>query len=318
MSINSQPTIAIGTSASNLDIYIRDTATNELITPSGITYDIYDPANTPVVSGVNGTYVSLGRYSASGTVIPNGFVVGEGWAINWNVILEGGVFGTFIQNFCTTLPTLSASFSSTLEEVSTIYDRVRLDLGDWDGQIFTDGILQRTLSKAIARVNRRLGLVELHSGSRPFYFYLYFTSALQRPKISVDLDTGMMTPDTDPYVDIVVLQMEEILLRAEATNFKRFNSNLGGTLSSGLVGITGEGVSVTNADGVKIAVSAGRYSARAKMFAEDVDRIAKEIERAIRDFRWRLSGSAGLNVTIPRYYYGAQYTAYNGYGGYPQ
>jgi hypothetical protein len=224
----------------------------------------------------------------------------------------------FSQPFCTTLPNLSASFSSGSEEASTIYDRVRLDLGDFGGQIFTDGILQRTLSKAIARVNRKLGLVELQTGSRPYYFYLYFTSAVNRPKIEVDLDTGNLTPDTDPYVDIIVLQMEEILLRAEASNFKRLNPSLGGAMSSGLVGVTGEGVSVTNADGVKIAVSPGRFSARAKMFAEDVERVSQEVERAIRDFRWRLSGSAGIDVTIPRYYYGAFYTTYNGYGGSPR
>lgn len=318
MATNGRPTIAIGASASDLDIYIRDVATSTLIDPSGITYDIYDPVNTPVVSGVSGTYVSLGRYSASGTIIPGGFVTGEGWRIDWNVILNGGVSGLFSQQFCTTLPTLSASFTDTAEDISTIYDRVRLDLGDINGQIFTDGILQRTLSKAVSRVNRRLGLVELQTGSRPFYFYLYFTSALQRPRIEVNLENGTMTPDTDPYVDIVTLQMEEILLRAEASNFKRFNSGLGGPLSSGLVGITGEGVSVTNADGVKIAVSAGRFSTRAKMYADDADRVSEEIKRAIRDFRWRLSGSAGLDVTIPRYYYGAYYTTYNGYGGSPR
>jgi hypothetical protein len=108
--------------------------------------------------------------------------------------------------------------------------------------------------------------------------------------------------------------MEELVLRAEMSNFKRLNPNLGGTLASGMAGATTEGVSVKNADGVTITVSPARFTTRAKLFMQDVERITEEVKLAIRDFRWRLSGAAGINVTIPRYYHG-YHTSYHGYGG---
>jgi len=316
MSINGQTTINIGSSAASLDIFIKDDA-DVAVDPSGIIFRIFDPLDAVVVTETSGNKVDVGRYNASGVTIPTTSPIGEGWRIDWSIVLAGGTSGTFSESFCTKTPGLSATFSSPTVDVETIYDRVRIDIGDPDGSIFTDGLLQRTLKKAIDRANRRLGLVDVESGNSSSHFFLFFNCSLRRPKIEVDLSTGVLTPNTDPYIDIIILQMEEILLRAEMSNFKRLNVLLGGTLASGVTSATKEGVSITNADGVKIAVAPGRFSARANMFKQDVDLISAEVERAIRDFRWRLSGNAGIDVTLPRYgSYGYGYGHGTGYAGY--
>lgn len=314
MSVNGQAIINVGSAATLLDIFVKDD-NDAFVDPSGVTFRIFDPLGSEVVTETTGGRVSLGRYNASGVTIPAGSPVGEGWRVDWSVVLTGGASGLFSESFCTKLPGLAATFSDPSVSVETIYDRVRIDVGDPDGQIFTNGLLQRTLQKAISRANRRLGLVDVQAGEGPSQFFLLFTGILNRPKIEVNLNTGVLSPDTDPYVDIIILQMEEILLRAEMSNFKRLNANLGGVLASGVVSAVNEGVSATNADGVKISIAPGRFTARANLFKADAEMIAEELKNAIRDFRWRLSGAAGIDVTIPRYGHFGHGTGYAGYNG---
>lgn len=312
MAVEGRPTINVGSAATALDIYVKDDQ-GAFVDPSGIIFRIFDPLAAIVVTETSGGKVSTGVYNASGVTIPAGSPIGEGWRIDWSVTLVGGASGTFAEAFCTKLAGLSASFSDPSVTVETIYDRVRLDVGDINGQIFTDGLLRRTLEKAIARANRRLGLVSIETGNSPSHFFLFFNSTLSRAKIEVNLTTGVLTPNTDPYIDIIIMQMEEIMLKAEMSNFKRLNVLLGGPLASGIAGAPNEGVSITNADGVKISVSASRYTARAKLFESDVKMIKEELDQAYRDFRWRLSGGAGIDVTMPRYGFYGYGTGYAGY-----
>jgi hypothetical protein len=314
MSIQGRQTVAVGAQPTNLDIFVEDGITQQLIDPSGIHFRIRDPLGVDVITTTSGNKLSIGHYNASGVTIPASSPIGEGWKIFWEVVAPGGGSGLFVEEFCTRSASLNATFSSRDVGVETIFDRVRIDVGDPDGRMLTNGLLTRYLEKSIARCNRRLGLVDLETGNTPFHFFLFFTSALSRPRLEVNLLTGIITPDTDPYVDIIIMQMEELVLRAEMSNFKRLNPNLGGSLASGIFGATTEGVSVRNADGVTISVSPVRFSTRAKLFMADVERISAEVKEAIRDFRWRLAGAAGVDVTIPRYGYNYG-TLYHGWGG---
>jgi len=293
--------LTVGAAATDLDIYTRAGQNGALTDPSGIKYRMFDPLGVEAVTETSGTKVSTGRYSASGTLIPAGFGLGENWEIRWDVTLPGGASGQFIEKFCVALPTLAASFANpTGNSVESLFDRVRVDLGDPDSMIFTDGFLRRTIKKAIARVNRRLGLVKVTSNSS-FIFLISFTSRSSTPVLTLDLTNGTIDPDTDPYADILVLQMEEILLQSETVALQRLNPGTAGVLGSGIQQVAGDGVSVTDADGVTISKAVGRLSHRADLAKFNLTNVSTMLETAIRDFRWRLAGGSGKDVTTPKW-----------------
>lgn len=294
--------LTVGAAATELDIFTRAGQNGALTDPTTILFRIFDPAGTEAVTETAGTKVNTGQYSASGAIIPTGFVLGENWQIRWDVILPGGASGQFVENFCVALPTLSASFANPVgNSVESLFDRVRVDLGDPDAMIFTDGFLRRTIKKAVSRVNRRLGLVQVTSNSS-FIFLIAFTSRVETPVLTLDLLNGTITPDTDPYADILVLQMEEILLQSETVALQRLNPNTAGVLGSGLQNINDEGVSVTDADGVSISKAVGRLSHRADLAKFNLQNISDLLEQAIKDLRWRLAGGTGKDVSVPRWF----------------
>ncbi len=302
--------LTVGTSAVELDIFI-DNGQGIATDPSDIRFRLFDPTGAEAVTEVEGTKVGVGRYTASGALIPTGFVLGEDWQIKWDVTLPGSISGQFVENFCVALPSLSASFADSSVTTETIFDRVRIDLADPDGKIFTDGLLRRTLEKAVARVNRRVGLVRVTQQSS-FIFLIAFTSSIQTPIIEVNIVNGTFTPDTDPYIDIVILQMEEILLKSELVALQRLNAATAGSFGSGVIGAEADGISVTDADGVQITTAVGRLNTRADLGKFNVNQITEEIEKAISDLRWRLAGGSGKNVTMPRFHR----FGYGGYGSY--
>jgi hypothetical protein len=306
--------LTVGSNASDLDIFITAGQNGIPTDPSGITFRIYDPTNALAVDTVAGNRVDLGRYNASGAIIPNGFVIGDNWQIKWDVVLFGGASGQFVEDFSVALPSLAASFSAnTPNNIESMFDRVRLDIGDPDGMIFIDGLLRRTLKKAVSRVNRRLGLVQVTSNS-DFIFLIAFISRVSTPVLTLDLQLGTISPDTDPYVDIVILQMEEILLTSELVAFQRLNAHTAGRFGSGIIGTAGDGVSVRNADGVTISKSVQRLTTRADLGKYNLDGIRKQLEEAIKDMRWRLAGGNGKDVAIPQYMRGRG-GAYGAFGG---
>jgi hypothetical protein len=294
--------LTVGAAAVDLDIFITAGQNGAPTDPSGITYRMFDPAGVEAVTTTSGNRVSIGGYNASGTIIPTGFVLGEDWQIVWDVVLPGGASGQFIEEFCVAVPTLAASFANPVDNsIESLFDRVRIDLGDPDGLIFTDGLLRRTVRKSVSRINRRLGLVKVCEDTH-FIWLIAFTSRVSTPVLELNLETGTISPDTDPYADILVLQMEEILLTSESVALGRLNVNTAGTLGSGIQGVAGDGVSVTNADGVSITKSVGRLQHRATMMKHNLDMMKEQLEHAIKDLRWRLSGCAGKDVSIPRYH----------------
>jgi hypothetical protein len=292
--------LTIGTSGHLLDIFLTDRNSGQGITPTNILFRIHDPLGNEVITETAGTQVEVGRYDARLAVIPASGTIGEGWRIDWGINFPGGASGNFSEAFCVQLPDISATFSSPTVNVETIYDRVRVDIGDINAQIFNDGLLRRVLQKAIARLNRRLGIVGICQQGIDIILISFLTKR-QRTPITVNLDTGVVQPDSDPYLDLVILQIEEILVASEASNLKRLNVNLGGPLSSGIVTATNEGVSIRNPDGVSISVASSRFSERVGLHKWDYDRINKELEHAIKDFRWRLAGCDGIDITLPRY-----------------
>ena len=292
-------TLLVGELATELDIFIKSGQTNSLLDPSDIRFRIFDSTSTEVVTETSGIKINTGHYNASSAIIPNGFPLGNNWKIQWDIVLPGGASGSFIENFSVALATLSASFGDdSAENVDTIFDRVRIDVGDPDALIFSNGFMSRTLKKAVSRINRRLGLDRV--SNYPYNIYtIYLCNSI--PTIVLNVNNGVISPGSDSYADILILQMEEIILQSEAVALQRMNINTAGVLGSGLIGIAGDGVSVTNVDGVSISKSVSRLSHKADMAKFNLQQITNQLNHAISDLRWRIS--QGIDVTIPRYLY---------------
>jgi len=300
--------LTVGTAATDLDIYVTAGQNGQSIDPSRIICRVFDPTGAQAVAETSGVKVTVGRYNASAVTIPTGYVLGDDWQIKWDITLPGGASGQYVENFSVALPSLSATFGSTANNtIDSIYDRVRLDIGDPDGRIFTNGLLMRTLKKAVSRVNRRLGLVQLTSNSE-FVFLIAFVSSVNTPVLTIDLENGTISPDSDPYADIVIMQMEEILLSSELVALQRLNVTTAGAFGSGIVSAAGDGVSIQNADGVSITTSPTRLSMRADLGKFNIESLRKQLDAAIKEFKWKLGGSNGKDVTMPRYH-----TRNNGY-----
>ena len=296
-------TLLVGTAATELDIYITAGQGGAPLDPTDIRFRIFDPTGAEAVTETLGTKIGEGVYTASGAVIPSGFQLGENWSIVWDVNTVGGS-GQSTELFCVASPTLAMSFQSAAgNNVESLYDRVRIDLGDPDGTIFVNGLMQRTIRKAVSRVNRRLGLVNVSQDSH-FIWLIAFTSRVSTPVLTLNLQNGTIDPSTDPYADILVLQMEEILLTGESTALARLNQATAGAFGSGLQGVAADGVSATNVDGVTISKAAGRLQHRRDMMKFNLQAIRDELSKAISDLRWRLAGGSGRDVSIPRYWGG--------------
>ncbi len=300
-------TLIVGTAATELDIFVTAGQNGAPLDPTDIRFRIFDPAGLEAVTETPGTKIGVGVYTASGAIIPTGFQLGEDWSIVWDITTPS-ISGQSTELFCVADALLATSFANSVDNsIESLFDRVRIDLGDPNGLIFIDGLMRRTIKKAASRVNRRLGLVTVSQNGH-FIWLIGFTSRVSTPVLTLDLLNGTIDPDTDPYADILVLQMEEIFLTGETIALGRLNQTTAGAFGSGLQGIAGDGVSVTNVDGVVISKAVGRLSHRADLAKFNLKNIREELEKAIQDLRWRLAGGSGRDVTIPKFLHG-------GYGG---
>ena len=292
--------LTVGTAATELDIFITAGQNGAPLDPTDIRFRMFDPTGAEAVTETVGTKVAVGVYTASGAIIPAGFQLGNDWSIQWDII-TASTSGQSTEKFCVAAATLATSFANPVDNsIESLFDRVRIDIGDPDAIIFTDGLMRRTLTKAVSRVNRRLGLVQVSQNSH-FIWLIAFTSRVSTPVLTLDLSAGTIDPSTDPYADIVVLQMEEILLTGETVALQRLNQATAGSFGSGLMGVSADGVSATNADGVTISKAVGRLSHRADLAKFNLTHIRSELKDAIKDLRWRLAGGAMRDVTIPRF-----------------
>lgn len=282
--------LTVGQAASALDIFL--TANGAAVSGKYVGFQLFDAAAASAVSGV-ALNPELGHYVGSG-LIPAGYQLGS-WQVHWTIVTEmdSVIFAT--EPFQVQDLTVSIGFVPTTDMTATIYDAVRIDIGDPEGHIFDDNFLQHVLIKAVRRLNQRLGLSRV---TRP----LGIPGGIGGPRIQVaqleiDVAAGTITPSNDELEDLIILMMEYIIVTGETSSLKR----LGAAFASGpyatvLGGIGNEGISVTNADGVTVNISTGRLQARTAMQRLDVDTRTRELETAIKAFLGRQTGNYGKMV----------------------
>ena len=149
--------------------------------------------------------------------------------------------------------------------------------------------------KAVRRLNQALGLSRT---SRPQGIPGGFGGPkIQIAELTVDVEAGTISPDNDELCDLIILQMEYIIITGETSSLKRLGASFAsGPYATVLGTIANEGISVTNADGVTVNISAGRLQARTAMQRLDVDTRTKELETAIRRFLSRMTGNFGKMI----------------------
>jgi len=282
--------LTIGQAASALDIFLS--ANGASVSGQYVGFELFDAANASAVSGV-ALNPAFGQYVGSGT-IPAGFQLGS-WRVDWTIITLNNTLATATEPFCVQDINVSIGFVSPEDKTSDIYEAVRLDIGDPDGNVFNDDFLARNLKKAVRRLNHRLGL-----------------SPTQRPKgipggfggprikvspIVADTEAGTITPNNDEICDLVVMQMELIILESEVSALKRLAAtSASGPYATLIASATQDGISVVNADGVKVTISPSRLHVRADLHKFDVKQRREELEMMIRAFLNRMTGNFGKMI----------------------
>ncbi len=204
--------------------------------------------------------------------------------------------GTVLITTCDAVnPSGTFAQSTGIDAAGTIFDAVRIDIGDSEGVIFNIAYLQRLLLKAVRRLNHRLGIsvrirgpkgVEGQFGGR----------RIKLIPITVDIETGTITPATDEYEDLVIMMMEFIIVTSELSALKRLNGTTAGPFAATVQSASQDGITVTNADGVTVSIQGGRLSNRVSMNKFDVETRKEELDMAIKMYLGRLSGGMGKMV----------------------
>lgn len=287
----SSKVLTVGSDLNQLDVFLSSNGV--AIDASGISFNVYDANNVLAASGVP-THPSTGKYVGSG-VVPNGFTLGL-WHIDWLIIPTGAAQITASEDFNVQALSISFGFLPPDDKIFNVYDAVRIDLGDPDASIFNDEFLQRVLIKAVRRLNQTLGLVvsmrgptgiEGEFGGRRIRVY----------PLTVDVEAGTITPNNDEYCDMLILQMEYIIKTSELSALKRLNANAAsGPAAVAMRTAINDDVTVTNADGVTVAIGGGRLQTRASLYRFDVETMKAELDAAVKRFLNRMSGNFGKMV----------------------
>lgn len=282
--------LTVGQAASALDIFL--TANGAAVSGKYVGFQLYDASSASAVSGV-ALNPTLGQYTGSG-LIPAGYQLGS-WHVNWTIVTQTDSVVFASEPFQVQDLTVTIGFVPSTDKTSTIYDAVRIDIGDPDGNIFDDNFLQHVLTKAVRRLNQRLGLSRT---ARPQGIPGGFGGPkIQVGELTVDVEAGTISPDNDELCDLIILMMEYIIITGETSALKRLGAAYAsGPFATVLGGVGNEGISVTNADGVTVNVSAGRLQARTAMQRLDVETREKELETAIKAFLGRQTGNYGKMI----------------------
>jgi len=282
--------LTIGQAASALDIFLS--ANGASVSGQYVGFQLFDATDASVVSGV-ALNPTLGHYVGSG-LIPAGYQLGT-WHVNWTIITLANNLVTASEPFCVQDVTVAIGFVAPEDKTSAIYDAVRIDIGDPDGQIFDDDFLKRVLQKAVRRLNQRLGLSHV---DRPKGIPGNFGGPrIKVSPIIADVEAGTITPTNDEICDLVVMQMELIILESEVSALKRLAAtSASGPFATLLSGVSGDGVSVTNADGVQVSISPSRLQVRSDLHKFDVKQRHEALEMAIKAFLNRMTGNFGKMV----------------------
>ncbi len=277
--------LTVGQAASALDIFLS--ANGAAVSGQNVGFELFDAANTSAASGV-ALNPALGTYQAAGS-IPAGFQVGT-WRVEWNIITAALELVTATEPFCVQSVNVTIGFVPAADKTGTIYEAVRLDIGDPDGQVFNDDFLKRNLTKAVRRLNHRLGLSPT---ARP----KGIAGGFGGPRIKVspivaDVEAGTISPCNDELQDLIILQMEYIIISSELTALKRLAATSSSGPYAGLVGSASQdGITVKNADGIMVSISPSRLNVRADLHKFDVKRHGDELEMAIKAFLHRQTGN---------------------------
>lgn len=283
-------TLTVGQNATSLDIFL--TANGAAVSGQYVGFEIFDAANVSTVSGI-ALNPALGNYTASG-VIPANFQLGT-WRIDWDIITAGNSYVTASEEFCVQDINVTIGFQPSEDKTSSIYEAVRIDIGDPDAIVFSDNFLARVLTKAVRRLNQRLGL---SATSRPKGIPGGFGGPrIKVSPITADLSSGTINPDNDEICDLVVLMMEYIIVTSETTALKRLSATASSGPYAGWTNLASkDGVSVTNADGVTVSISPSRLSNRVALQKLDVETRKEELEMSIRAFLNRMTGNFGKMI----------------------
>ncbi len=287
-------TLAANQSGVALDIFVK--AGSVLYDPSSITFTVTDVNAAPQGSGAYyGNRISIGHYNAGLFTVPASGAVGD-WTIAWSV--DGAAKN---ETFTVAAPSLTTG-GDTMNVIDYINDMIRIDIGDFNGDIFGDTLLGRYTKKAVTRLNRALGISNKvrPTGITPGGL----GTPARLPQITIDLDARTIYPDNEEIRDIIVLQSEVLITKAELAVLRRAGAASGGSSGAELLaaasGITGgnegEGIMVRNADGVTID-NRQRFSTwsaqRVKLFLADAEMREKELADALRQLRLDFAGSMG-------------------------
>lgn len=276
--------LTIGASATSLDIFLS--ANGIAVSGQYVGFELFDAAGVSAVSGV-ASNPALGTYTASG-VIPAGFQLGT-WRVDWDVITAGGSLINASEPFCVNDATIAIGFTPAADKTGTIYEAVRLDLGDPEGELFDDDFLKRVLAKAARRLNHRLGLSRTN---RPKGITGNFGGQrIKVAELTVDVEAGTVTPDNDELCDLIIMMMEYVIITSETSALKRFLGT--GPFATAVNSAANDGIMVRNADGVVVDISARRLSTRSTLQRLDVETRTKELEAAIRQYLARMTGNMG-------------------------
>lgn len=277
--------LTVGQSATALDIFLA--ANGSAVSGKYVGFEMFDAANVSVVSGV-ALNPTLGQYTGSG-LIPAGFQLGS-WHIDWTIISLVNELLEASEVFQVQSLNISIGFTPPTDDTFTIYDSVRIDIGDPEGSIFDDSFMARVLIKAVRRLNHRLGLSPT---VRPQGIPGGFGGPrLKVCPITANVEDGSITPENDEIFDLVIMQMEVIILESEISALKRLAATTGGgPFSSTVANAVNDGITVTNTDGVTISLSPSRLTTKADLHKFDIKTRREELEAAIKAFISRLSGN---------------------------
>ena len=287
---NETKVLTLGQAASALDIFL---ATNgNAVSGKYVGFQLYDASSTQVVSGVALNPV-LGQYTGSG-IIPAGYQLGA-WSVKWTIVTLGNSLLNANESFIVNDATVTIGFVPATDQTGSIYEAVRIDIGDPEGSIFNDDFLKRVLVKAVRRLNHRLGL---SATNRPLGIPGGFGGPrLRVSPIQVNVEAGTVTPNNDELIDLVIMMMEYLIITSETSSLKR----LAATSASGPFAVINaatsqDGISVTNADGVSISISPSRLSNRATLHKLDVETRKNDLENAIKAFLGRQTANYGKMI----------------------
>lgn len=279
--------LTVGSNLSVLDIFLS-TGGNP-VDAAYVGFELFDAASVSATSGI-ATHPAIGTYRSSG-VVPSNFQLGV-WRVDWDIITGGGDYQSATEQFNVQAVDVKIGFDPTTSQVVDIYEAVRLDIGDPEGQVFDDQYMQRILKKAVRRLNHQLGL---STTDRPAGIPGGFGGPrIKVNPITADYDAGTVSPNNDEIYDLITMMMELVIVSSEVSALKRLSAtSTSGPHVDSITGASQDGISVTNSDGVTVLISGRRLRYRAQLHTEDLRQKTEQMKVAIKAFLNRQTGNYG-------------------------